>query len=426
MKIRTVALGLKIWPQDFILTGEIPCICSVSDVCELDGKIATAKVLLEELSGDLTRLDYVVQTQRIVFNSFEDWLMPLLHPPYSATLESIVAKLSACLEKHSIQFCSIGCCSTESAMNMLPKILSLSDHISSSVRLQRSPIAPDAATCRAAARACLDTALLCGDLGNFRYCVSFNCQPGIPFFPAAYCDSGATSTDSSGQLSIGFESGDLLFLAFHGADSLIEGRDNLEDIMRQALLPVQQCAELFCKQKGIDYLGIDASINPGLGLPDSVGVGLETLLENQWGEHNSYFGCMGTLAVVSTITSAVKSLANPGRGLVPGIKLVGYSGVMLPVMEDVILSQRAVEGKYSIRDLLVYSSLCGVGLDTVPIPGDTSIESLAGIYSEVGALAFRLDKPLSCRLLPMKNLSAGDMTSVESPYLCNTCVFSIP
>jgi len=196
--------------------------------------------------------------------------------------------------------------------------------------------------------------------------------------------------------------------------------------MRQAFLPVQQCALLFCKQNGIDFLGIDASINPGLGLPDSVGAGLETLLANQFGEHNSYFGCMGTLSVVSTITSAVKSLVNPGRGFASEIKLVGYSGVMLPVMEDVILSQRATEGKFSIRDLLMYSSLCGVGLDTVPIPGNTSTERLAGIYSEVGALAFRLDKPLSCRLLPMINLSAGDMTAVEYPYLCNTCVFSIP
>jgi uncharacterized protein (UPF0210 family) len=99
---------------------------------------------------------------------------------------------------------------------------------------------------------------------------------------------------------------------------------------------------------------------------------------------------------------------------------------MLPVMEDITLAQRAAEGKYSLRDLLTFSAVCGVGLDTVPIPGLTSAEKLAGVYVEVGAMAFRLNKPLSCRLLPLAGKVAGDVTEVDSPFLCNTTVFSIP
>eukprot|EP01032_Pedospumella_encystans_P003328 gene3328-3931_t len=108
------------------------------------------------------------------------------------------------------------------------------------------------------------------------------------------------------------------------------------------------------------------------------------------------------------------------------VKLVGYSGLMLPVMEDIILAQRASEGRYNMRDLLTFSAVCGVGLDTVPIPGDTSAEALAGVYQEVATLAFRLNKPLSCRVLPMQGKVAGDVTNVVSPYLCNTTVFAIP
>jgi uncharacterized protein len=58
--------------------------------------------------------------------------------------------------------------------------------------------------------------------------------------------------------------------------------------------------------------------------------------------------------------------------------------------------------------------------------GDTTVAELANIYSEVGTLAFRLNKPLSCRLFPMPNKKAGEMTTVENnPYLVNTTVFAV-
>ena len=96
-------------------------------------------------------------------------------------------------------------------------------------------------------------------------------------------------------------------------------------------------------------------------------------------------GCFGTLAAVSTVTAAIKALAS---GEDRSIKLTGYSGLMLPVMEDVVLAQRATEGKFGVRDLLMFSSVCGVGIDTVPIPGSTSPEALAGVYMETNYFEF--------------------------------------
>lgn len=169
-------------------------------------------------------------------------------------------------------------------------------------------------------------------------------------------------------------------------------------------------------------------------LPDSIGAGLESLLLasiaptlGEGMEHALYrqFGCMGTLGAVSAVTRAIKSL---GTALQEGeevVQLTGYSGLMLPVMEDLILAQRAAEGRFSLRDLLTFSAVCGVGIDTVPIPGDTPVAALAGIYMETAALAFRLDKPLSCRVLPQQGKVAGEQTDVVSPYLCNTTVFAV-
>ena len=63
------------------------------------------------------------------------------------------------------------------------------------------------------------------------------------------------------------------------------------------------------------------------------------------------------------------------------IRLVGYSGLMLPVMEDVILAERAAQQppSFSLRDLLTFSSVCGVGLDTVPVPGDVTPGQVAAV-----------------------------------------------
>jgi uncharacterized protein (UPF0210 family) len=83
---------------------------------------------------------------------------------------------------------------------------------------------------------------------------------------------------------------------------------------------------------------------------------------------------------------------------------------------------------FTLRDLLTFSSVCGVGLDTVPVPGDITTSQLAAVYTDTGALAYRLGKPLSCRLLPMQGLRAGDMTQVTpemNPYLTNTRVFGL-
>ena len=141
---------------------------------------------------------------------------------------------------------------------------------------------------------------------------------------------------------------------------------------------------------------------------------------------------------------------------------MGYSGLMLPPLEDATLARRQMlcdneeeeeqeeqdEGQesakkraktttaeekkkgtkkraYGVTDLLAFSAVCGVGLDTVPIPGDTSHAAVAATLLDTAALAARWNKPLSARLFPVPGLQAGDLTSFESPFLINTRVFDV-
>ena len=80
---------------------------------------------------------------------------------------------------------------------------------------------------------------------------------------------------------------------------------------------------------------------------------------------------------------------------------------------------------YSIAALLSYSSVCGTGLDTIPLAGDAPIERVAALLADVAALAYRLSKPLAARLFLVPGGHAGELTNFNSPYLTNTRIMAL-
>ncbi len=103
----------------------------------------------------------------------------------------------------------------------------------------------------------------------------------------------------------------------------------------------------------------------------------------------------------------------------------GFSGLLLPILEDATLARRAEEGSLGVKDILLYSSVCGTGLDCVPLAGDTSIESITGVLLDLASLSSRLGKPLTARLMPIPGKKAGDLTGFNWEYFANSRVLSI-
>ena len=135
----------------------------------------------------------------------------------------------------------------------------------------------------------------------------------------------------------------------------------------------------------------------------SIGVAIENLTTQP-------FGLSGTLTAAATIASAIKDIR---------VKQTGYTGLMLPVLEDGRLAQRWSEGRISVDALLAYSAVCGTGLDTIPLPGDTSAEQLSLIISDMASLAVKWHKPLSARLMPITGKGWGETTDFNDPFLVN-------
>ena len=239
-----------------------------------------------------------------------------------------------------------------------------------------------------------------GGEGNFRFAATAFCPPGTPFFPAAY-------HEGEPGFSIGLETPPLLQQVFEGARGLADAKAALTVAMNRELREVEMIATRIARETGWRYLGIDTSPAPLSGA--SIGQAIETLSKAPFGEP-------GTLAVCAAITDVLKEI---------DVKTCGYCGLMLPVLEDPVLARRATEERYTVSELLLYSSVCGTGLDVVPLPGDTTIEALTALVIDVGALAAKYRKPLSARLFPVPRKVAGDMVSFDNPYLTNSVVMPI-
>ncbi len=237
--------------------------------------------------------------------------------------------------------------------------------------------------------------------GNLRFAALMNCPPNTPFFPAAYWH------DTRTNFSIGWQAIDFVQNAFKDAPNLETGLQNLKDIMETEGQKLVALAESIAKEWGIKFIGLDVSLAP-MG-DDSIAYAMEQQLPG-------CFGDSGTLTVAAGLTRTLKSLSLP---------LCGYSGLMLPVLEDVGLGKRSEECYFNLDSLLLYSSVCGTGLDTIPIPGDATTEQIAAILTDVATLSVQLNKPLSVRLFPVPGLKAGDITQFDSPYLTNTAVMQI-
>jgi uncharacterized protein len=233
--------------------------------------------------------------------------------------------------------------------------------------------------------------------GNFNFTATAMVQPYGPFFPGTY------HTGAGRNLSIGFQGANLVqevFAKTHG-----DFQRSVTELTRQLTLHskiAESVGERVAASHGWTFMGVDPTPAP-MG-DESIGAAMETYT-------GAKFGSSGTLTAALVITTAVKAVQ---------VKQVGYSGLMVPVLEDKRLAQRWSEGSFNTDDLLAYSAVCGTGLDAVPFPGDISIEQMARIMGDVASLAWKWKKPLSVRLQPVQGRGPGEQTQFNSPYLFNT------
>ncbi len=239
-------------------------------------------------------------------------------------------------------------------------------------------------------------------LGNFRFAAIANVPAYTPFYPASFHQG------LGHQFSIALESANVVAAVMAVQRDAEATRQALVATLGMHAFAIEDIAGKIDQQTGWTYMGLDLS--PAPMKYASIGSALA-------GFTGGRFGTSGTLTAVATLTAALRDIT---------VKKVGYSGVMMPVMEDTRLAQLWGEGAISMDQLLAYSAVCGTGLDTIPLPGDVTTQQLERIIGDVATLSAKLSKPLSARLLPVAGAKAGDPTTFDDPNLVNTVIQPLP
>lgn len=261
------------------------------------------------------------------------------------------------------------------------------------------------AAAHASARIITQAATVTADgFTNLRFGALANLDPHGPFLPGAY------HAGERPAFALAVQSADLAVTAFRKAGSLAEARQMLIAALEDAATVLSARAVHLSQKYSVDFKGIDFSLAP---FPEdwcSLGGALEAL------------GLPGLGQIGSAAAAAfVADTLDRGRWL-----RTGFNGLMLPVLEDTILAKRSAEGTLTLKDLLIYSTMCGAGLDTVPLPGDASADQIYCVLVDVAAIALRLNKPLIARLMPVPGKQAGDAVEYDFEYFAKGRVLALP
>lgn len=369
--------------------------------------IQRASTSLKSASARYAEAGYEVQTVRLstrpIFDDLADWS--------SKAIIDYIQELQRILDEVGVSFCSLGTAHAArpdfplERIGLIADILAPTTVLSATVQLatKQHGLRPEAALAAAEVmkRLAYETS---EGFGNFRFAILACVAPGSPFFPSAYHEGPAS-------LSLGLQGASIVAEAFldqkKNYATPIELANITEMVKAQLIAyasPVVALGQTLASDFGLVFGGIDLSPAP-LG-EDSIISALEL---SGYGP----IGSSGTVALAATVTSALKGT---------GLPTCGYCGLMLPVLEDATLGQRWEQGLVTTHELLLYSAVCGTGLDTVPLPGDTASADIAHLLCDVATLALRLNKPLSARLFPVPGKKSGQRTEFTSPYLTNTLV----
>jgi len=367
------------------------------------------------LADEFQRNEYDVQSIRIVTNAFGEYLDTSSLTDARKDMQYLSDILnSKDMPKYRIRF-AIGEAKTLNEISLLPQLIrEFGDICNACVNVPADDLGiinKDLTLHCAKAIQEISKITPRGE-GNFNFTVNYNCKPLIPYFPASYHNSSDENC-----FALGLQNSDLLVAALKSLKKDKNHNKNLKNsfnIMQESLqfhaTNIINITNEFNHKYKTSFAGIDSSAAPSKDTSSIVEI--YKLLGV------AYFGAAGTLEASALLTRLFKSIK--------GCPLIGFSGLMLALVEDQGLADSSLNDEFEIRSLLHYSSVCGIGLDTVPIPGNSNINKIADICSDTGTLAFRLNKPLTVRLFPCPTLNAGDKSNFISDDLCNSAVLAIP
>jgi uncharacterized protein (UPF0210 family) len=367
-----------------------------------EDKLQEAGIFLSTARSAFENAGYEVESTRLASVPFTG----LLGADAIGLTPRFAQKLSNSIAANGIDYASLGPALPDvpESYEMIPDAIAASKNIFFSGIMASSHDGIYLPALRSCAEVIIRNATISKDgFANLRFAALANVLPGSPFLPAAYHDADQPT------FALAIEAADLAVDAFMNAKNVEEGRRSLVDELENNARKLVYAAEPLKFRFNVRFGGIDFSLAPFPADARSLGAAFEKLGVSKIGLH-------GSLASACILTDAIDRADFPRAG---------FSGLMMPVLEDSVLAKRAGEGCLTVKDLLMYSAVCGSGLDTIPIPGDVTAAQISALLLDISALSLRLHKPLTARLMPIPGKVVGDDTDFDFDYFANSKVMAL-
>lgn len=284
-------------------------------------------------------------------------------------------------------------------IDSIPEALASTQRVCASVNVAslRAGINMDAVLLMA--QRMIDCAKLTTDIdcyGAAKLVVFSNMVEDSPFMAGAVHGSG----EADAVINVGVSGPGVMAAALEElpqSASLMEVAEKIKQtafkITRAGELMSREAARRLGVEKGI----VDLSLAPTPAAGDSVAKILEIIGVGECGGP-------GTTCALALLNDCVKK-----GGVMASSSVGGLSGAFIPVSEDAGMIRAAQDGSLSIEKLEAMTSVCSVGLDMIAIPGDTSVETIAGIIADEMAIGVINNKTTAVRLIPAIGKKEGDM-----------------
>jgi len=367
-----------------------------------ENALRTAGEFLAQARSAYETAGYEVQTTRLATIPF-----PKLLDGKVEQAPLLAQKLSVMLKQIGVAYAALGPALIEfpESYTVIPEAISASENIFFGGVMADRKNGISLQAVKACGRIIQQASTITPDgFANLRFAALANVKAGAPFFPAAYHEGDKPA------FAIAVESADLAVEAFSGSQTLDDGRRELiASITRHGQAIAKIARSLIPDPQLLTFNGLDFSLAPFPDDAHSLGGAVEKMGVPKIGLH-------GSLAAAAILTEAVDRADFPHTG---------FSGFMQPILEDSVLAKRAAEGVLTVKDALLYSAVCGTGLDTVPLAGDLTAEEMTPLLLDISALAMRLDKPLTARLMPIPGKRAGDAAEFDFGFFANSRVMAL-
>ena len=285
----------------------------------------------------------------------------------------------------------------EKLIKSLPRALSQTERTCASVNAASTKSGINMDAVKLMGEIIVKTAQVTSDrdgIGCAKLVVFCNAPEDNPFMAGAFHGIG----EAESALNVGVSGPGVIKAALENCRGM--NFDELAETIKKTAFKITRMGQLVgmeaARRIGVPFGILDLSLAPTPAVGDSVArileeIGLETA------------GAHGTTAALALLTDMVKK-----GGIMASAHVGGFSGAFIPVTEDEGMIAAVENGAITLDKLEAMTCVCSVGLDMIPIPGDTSASTIAAIIADEMAIGMINNKTTAVRVIPVPGKKAGD------------------